>query len=94
MFCSGCAHGKNHHVSFPVNEPRDRSHKIGVFCHADVCVPMSVPSTGDFGYLIRFKCDQGVYRIVYYILNKCNAYECFQSLGENHLEKLEVRLPS
>jgi hypothetical protein len=94
MFCSGCAHGKNHQVPFPVNEPRDRSHKIGVFCHADVCGPMSAPSIGDFEYLIRFKCDQGAYRIVYYILNKSNAYESFQSLGENHLEKLEVRLPS
>ncbi len=94
MFCNGCAHGKNHQVPFPVNEPRVRSHKIGVFCHADVCGAMRIPSIGDFGYLIRFKRDQGASRSVYYILNKSNAYESFQSLGENHLEKLEVRLPS
>lgn len=55
MFCSGCAHGKNHQVPFPVNEPRDRSHKIGVFCHADVCGPMSVPSIGDFGYFNKIQ---------------------------------------
>jgi hypothetical protein len=38
MVCVGCAQGKNHRQSIPVNEPRHKAESARVFNHGDTFV--------------------------------------------------------
>ncbi len=38
MVCVGCAQGKNHRQSIPVNEPRHKAESARVFSHRDTFV--------------------------------------------------------
>ena len=45
-FCEGCVKGKQHRLSFLVNNPRIRANVPGQLVHTDICGPMSVRSLG------------------------------------------------
>jgi hypothetical protein len=69
-FCEGCAKGKQHRNSFPINNPHTRATVPGEFIHTNLCGPMSTRSLGGAYYFAVYKDDCTSYLIVHCLTHK------------------------
>ena len=78
--CVGCAHGKHHRGSFPVNTERKRVSRPGLFFHCDIPGPFQVLSHGGHSYFITFKDDHSSFRFVFFMIARSEALSKFKIL--------------
>jgi hypothetical protein len=78
--CSGCAFGKSHRTSFPINTDMKRMHKHGLYFHANISGPFQVKSYGGHYYFITFKDDHSSYRFAFFMKDKKAVLSTFQTL--------------
>ena len=78
--CKGCALGKQHKATYPVNPNKERSTIPGEVLHADICGKMSQPSLGGALYYILIKDDCTFYRFVTFIKAKSDALRFFTKI--------------
>lgn len=75
--CRGCALGKQHKASYPVDTFKERSKVPGELLHADLCGKMSQPSLGGAHYYLLIKDDCTSYRFVSFLKAKGEAIRFF-----------------
>lgn len=81
--CPGCAFGKQHRISHPINE-KVASQPLDLV-HVDLC-EMNIHSLGGAKYYLLFKDDYSHYKTVYFLKNKSEAVsklDIFLKLVEN-----------
>ena len=76
--CTGCAYGKNHQASSPLNEVRHKAANPGDLIHSDICGPMSVDMVSGTKFYSPFKDDATGYRVIYCMAKKSEVLTCFQ----------------
>ena len=64
--CRGCALGKQHKATYPLNPLKERSKVHGELPHADLRCKMSQPSLGGTYYYILVQDDCTSYKFVQY----------------------------
>lgn len=77
FMCSSCIIGKQSRKSF--SKSNTEYHNVGDLIHADLCGPMEVSSIGGSKYFLLFKDDYSHYRTVYFIKNKYDVKNIFET---------------
>lgn len=76
--CSGCAFGKHHRDSFPVNKSWRAKSPLELV-HADTCGDMQEESLGKNLYFLTFIDDYSRHTWVYFLKQKSEAFTCFKN---------------
>lgn len=76
LFCETCQYRKLHRRPFQ-KKIEERALKSGEYLHIDLCGKMTYPSTGGSNYFLLFKDDCTLYRSVFFIKHKNDAFEKF-----------------
>lgn len=90
--CSGCAHGKQHRLPFPINAKRLKTRYPGQFFHTDISGPMQVQSQGGARFFAVFKDDCSSYRFVFILKQKRDIYDVFKQLYQVSLNETGNRI--
>jgi len=69
-----------HKRSFPINEVRRKTNKVGEVILADICGPMNVLSIRSSKCYVLFKGDYSRFHFVYCVVTKPKAFWCFKDV--------------
>eukprot|EP01018_Ginkgo_biloba_P020396 Gb_28242 [translate_table: standard] len=75
--CSGCALGKQHRDSFPVNRSWRAKAPLELV-HADICGAIQTQSLGKNIYFLTFIDDLSRHTWIYFLKQKSEAFKCFK----------------